>query len=40
MCEEKRREKREKWEREIEGVRTESQAWKMLNRERERKKKE
>ena len=36
MCEEKRRRERERWENEVEGIRTEEQVWKVVNRERRR----
>ena len=38
MCEEKRKEELERWEKELEGVRTEGQVWKVVNRERKRRK--
>ena len=34
LCEEKRKKEVERWERELEGVRTEAQVWKVVNRER------
>lgn len=34
LCEEKRKKERERWEKEIEGVKTESQVWRVVNRER------
>lgn len=37
-CEGKKREEVERWEREIKEVRTEAQAWKIVNRERKRRK--
>ena len=34
MCEEKRRREVVKWEKELEGIMTEEQVWKVVNRER------
>lgn len=39
MCEEQRKEEVERWEKELEGVRTEGQVWKAINRERKRRRK-
>ncbi|XP_076291061.1 uncharacterized protein LOC143214209 [Lasioglossum baleicum] len=36
MCEGKKKEEREKWERELEGVKTERQVWNIVNRERKK----
>ena len=36
MCVEKKKEELERWEKELEGVRTEGQVWKVLKRERKR----
>ncbi|XP_076301434.1 uncharacterized protein LOC143219315 [Lasioglossum baleicum] len=36
LCEEKKKKEREKWEKEVEGIKTESQVWKVVNRERKR----
>lgn len=38
LCGEKKRREGERWEREIEGVKTERQVWKVVGRERKRKK--
>ena len=37
LCEKKRKKEVERWERELEGVRTEEQVWKVVNRERGKK---
>jgi len=34
LCEEKKRKKNERWEKEVEGVRTENQVWGIINKER------
>ena len=39
MCEEKKKKEMERWEEELEGVRTEGQVWKVVNRERGRRRK-
>ncbi|XP_076287327.1 uncharacterized protein LOC143212411 [Lasioglossum baleicum] len=36
LCEERKKKEREKWEKEIEGIKTESQVWKVVSRERKR----
>ncbi|XP_076301689.1 uncharacterized protein LOC143219703 [Lasioglossum baleicum] len=36
LCEERKKKEREKWEKEVEGIKTESQVWKVVNRERRR----
>lgn len=38
LCEEKKRRESERWEREIEGMRTERQVWGVVGRERRRRK--
>ena len=38
LCEEKKKEEVVRWEKELEGVRAEGQVWKVLNRERKRRK--
>ncbi|XP_043271213.1 golgin subfamily A member 6-like protein 1 [Venturia canescens] len=38
MCEEKKKKERERWEREIEGIRTEGQVWEVVNRGRKKRK--
>lgn len=38
MCEEKKRRERKRWKREIERAKTERQAWKVVNKERKRRK--
>ena len=36
VCEEKKKKKVDRWEKEVEGIRTEGQVWKVVNRERKR----
>jgi len=39
LCERKRKEKNERWEREVEGIKSEEMVWKVVNKERKRRKK-